>query len=152
MLSKVRLPRQVNRPLEYSISETELHVFANAILRAYGVAAYVCTESMNLHERSACLLMSKGQIAPVKPMSLPRLELLACLTVALIYNYIKKISCFQRPRPFFSTGSQIAIHWTSQGPGHRDICVGNRVAEIQQHIQRATRGSTANARKTPQTY
>ncbi|KAH7974961.1 hypothetical protein HPB49_022057 [Dermacentor silvarum] len=43
-LSKVHLPRQVNRPQEHVVGVTELPIFADASLRAYGVAVYVCSE------------------------------------------------------------------------------------------------------------
>lgn len=51
-LSEVRLPRQVNRALGHLIRTTELDVFADVSMRAYGVAVYVCAESMHSQERS----------------------------------------------------------------------------------------------------
>lgn len=109
-----------------TVGVTEPHIFANASLRAYGVAVYVCSESMNSRVRSTHLLLSKGRIASLKPLSLPRSELVACLTAAQLYDYMRSIPCFKAARPFFWTDSQM-----SQDPGHRDLYVRNRVAEIQ---------------------
>ncbi|KAH7974729.1 hypothetical protein HPB49_018832 [Dermacentor silvarum] len=102
VLSKVHLPRQVNRPQEHTVGITELHIFTDVSLRAYGVAAYVCSESMNSHVRITHLLLSKGQIAPLKLLSLPRLELLACLTAARLYDSMRRGSRISMQQDRFS--------------------------------------------------
>jgi hypothetical protein len=77
-VNRIRIPRRVTAD-GTSIS-VELHGFADASERAYGACVYLRSASpdgtITLH-----LLSSKSRVAPLKQVSLPRLELNAALSL-----------------------------------------------------------------------
>ena len=64
-----------------SVDKVELHGFGEASERAYGTAVYICAEDKD-GNRISNLVMAKSRVAPVKQISLPRLELLAAYITA----------------------------------------------------------------------
>ena len=104
-----------------------LHVFCDASEAAYGVAAYLVTD--NAHERASHLIYSKSRVAPVKPCSIPRLELMAALLGARVILYLRK----ELPLAFCSTvlwsDSTTVLHWL-QSNDKLPVFVLNRVTAI----------------------
>ncbi|XP_077996706.1 uncharacterized protein LOC144450013 [Glandiceps talaboti] len=103
----------------------ELHVFADASPKAYGAAVYLCNKD------HASLIMSKTRVAPLKEMTLPRLELMATLIgsrlIKFVYNALKdKVNIARR---VLWSDSQIVIHWI-QGKKKLPVFVNNHVREI----------------------
>jgi hypothetical protein len=105
--------------------ETTLHVFVDASARAYGAVAYLTSGS-----RSA-FVFAKNRVAPVKTITLPRLELMAALVGARVANHVmtvitcKNVVCW--------SDSQIALHWIkSTKPLKRFVT--NRVDEIRRLV------------------
>ena len=79
-LDEVRIPRYFALGLAVS-SGIELHAFGDASLKAYGSAVYARVEDVSGQVRTQ-LLMSKSRVAPIKRISLPRLEVLAAIVNA----------------------------------------------------------------------
>ncbi|XP_076385089.1 uncharacterized protein LOC143263989 [Megachile rotundata] len=71
-------------------SEAQLHVFCDASLTAYAAVAYLRFENENESESAhVSLIMAKSRVAPLKPLTIPRLELQAALmgTRLAIFDY-----------------------------------------------------------------
>ncbi|KAF2891924.1 hypothetical protein ILUMI_14249, partial [Ignelater luminosus] len=93
------------------IKEYHLHVFADASLRAYGVAAYVRGVDFSNNKRDEDTMM------------LPRLELTAALLAARLQHFLHKVLTIKISETVCWTNSSITIHWKPY--------VANRVREIQ---------------------
>lgn len=62
--------------------DTALHVFADASPRAYGACVYICRNGFSR------LVMSKTRVAPLKALTLPRLELMAAVIGARLGRHV----------------------------------------------------------------
>ena len=82
------IPRCVN---SFSSQTLELHGFCDTCKEAYGAAIYVDAVSEN-KQRQIDLLCSKSGVAPLKPATIPRLELCAAVLFAkLTVNVINTL-------------------------------------------------------------
>ncbi|GFY20524.1 integrase catalytic domain-containing protein [Trichonephila clavipes] len=126
------LPPDIHAILDSSgdSSEVQIHTFSFASQKAYGSAAFLRVKHKD--RISVDLVTSKSRVAPLKRLSLPRLELMGALLAARLAKEVKKIldqKC--STRAFFWTDSQVTLHWI-KGPSHRwKPFVANRVREIQ---------------------
>ncbi|GFV45767.1 integrase catalytic domain-containing protein [Trichonephila clavipes] len=126
---KLKIPRKILDSSGDS-SEVQIHTFSDASQEAYGAAAFLRVKHKD--GVSVDLVTSKSRVAPLKRLSLPRLELMGALLAARLAKEVKKI-LDQRcsTRAFFWTDSQVTLHWI-KGPSHRwKPFVANRVREIQ---------------------
>ncbi|GFT18413.1 uncharacterized protein TNCV_4059211 [Trichonephila clavipes] len=79
LLKEVTLPRYI------AINETsELHVFVDASKSSYGACVFVRTVVEN--DVKVTLLRSKARVAPLKSLTIPRLELMSCCIGARLAN------------------------------------------------------------------
>ncbi|GFU13297.1 uncharacterized protein TNCV_3843051 [Trichonephila clavipes] len=91
-------------------SEVQIHTFSDASQKAYGAAAFLRVKHKD--RVSVDLVTSKSRVAPLKRLSLPRLELMGALLAARLAKEVKKIldqKC--STRAFFWTDSQVIKHW-----------------------------------------
>ncbi|GFW41652.1 integrase catalytic domain-containing protein [Trichonephila clavipes] len=128
-LPELKIPRKILDSSGDS-SEVQIHTFSDASQKAYGAAAFLRVKHKD--RVSVDLVTSKSRVAPLKRLSLPRLELMGALLAARLAKEVKKIldqKC--STRAFFWTDSQVTLHWI-KGPSHRwKPFVANRVREIQ---------------------
>ncbi|GFT97467.1 integrase catalytic domain-containing protein [Trichonephila clavipes] len=126
---KLKIPRKILDSSGDSC-EVQIHTFSDASQKAYGAAAFLRVKHKD--RVSVDLVTSKSRVAPLKRLSLPRLELMGALLAARLAKEVKKIldqKC--STRAFFWTDSQVTLHWI-KGPSHRwKPFVANRVREIQ---------------------
>jgi len=81
-LAQLRIPRWVGTA---DRSHPQFHVLCDASERAYGAALYI--RSCVVNDNVVHLACSKNRLAPVKKVTLPRLELLAALVGARLLRY-----------------------------------------------------------------
>jgi len=101
---------------------------------AYGAAVYLHIQSS--HKNIVNLLCSKSKIAPLKTVSLPRLELCAAVLLSKLLKYIIDIysgRC-KIDRIFACSDSQIALSWIADSPHRWKSFVANRVSQIHDNI------------------
>ena len=60
---------------------------------------------------SSLLVMSKSRIAPIKTVSLPRLELLAAVVNARLLKYVAETLPIKMDSVVCWTDSMVALHW-----------------------------------------
>ncbi|XP_049878083.1 uncharacterized protein LOC126375230 isoform X1 [Pectinophora gossypiella] len=128
----VSVPRHV---MCASPVKTELHCFVDASQDAYAACIYL--RSLDEHNSvTTKLLCSKTRVAPLKPVTIPRLELCAALLGArLSYKVSNALRCEIGDKYFWSD-STIALGWIKNQPKLFKAFVCNRVNEIHELTNR----------------
>lgn len=128
-LNSLKIPRYLFSKLE--CVEIQIHGFSDASLAAYGASIYVRGLYSN-NTASSHLLCSKSRIAPLKTVSLPRLELCGALLLARLVSKLKSVLHLKIFKTYLWTDSQIVLSWLRDTPNRWTTFVANRVAEIQE--------------------
>nr|CAI5835101.1 unnamed protein product [Callosobruchus analis] len=126
-LHDIEIPRHVTQT---STVSCQLHGFADASESAYGACIYI--RSINQSGKiESHLLTAKSRVAPLKCLTLPRLEL--CAAVLLVHLYEKVINSItlKIDSEYFWTDSTIVLSWINTEPKNLKTFVSNRIAEIQ---------------------
>lgn len=128
-LSSLSIPRWILGPSP--IHAIQLHGFADASLRGYGAALYLRILYTD-HSISSNLLCSRSRVAPLKTISLPRLELCGVVLLARLLHRITSIFSHKIDHTFLWTDSQIVLCWLKSHPSRWTTFVANRVSEVQE--------------------
>ena len=91
-----------------SIAKVEVHGFADSSQKAYGSAVYFCAEDQN-QNRISSLVMATSRVAPMKRVTLPRLELLAAFITAKLLHYVVQALRISVDSVYAWSDSQIAL-------------------------------------------
>ncbi|GFS79746.1 integrase catalytic domain-containing protein [Trichonephila clavipes] len=126
----LRIPRLVLDSTNDEVSDLiEIHIFCDASKLAYGAAAYVKVRKQN--EVLVNLITSKTRVAPLKAVTLPRLELLGALVAALLSSRVQEIVRKKKEcKVFHWTDSKIVLFWIKGSSKRWKQFVANRVQEI----------------------
>ncbi|XP_043203367.1 uncharacterized protein LOC122371257 [Amphibalanus amphitrite] len=109
----------------------ELHIFCDASQQAFGAVAYVKTIMPD--RPSICsLAMSKTRVAPLKQISIVRLELQAAVLGVRLANMILKELSVKVERVLFWTDSTVVLQYVRNDSRRFHTFVANRVAEIRE--------------------
>lgn len=127
-INEIHIPRHV---LCVKPVKIQFHCFSDASELAFGGCIYVRTTDME-GQHFVHLLCAKSRIAPLKSITLPRLELCGALLLSkLVFKVIGSISVTVNDI-FYYTDSTIVLAWISTEPNQLKTFVSNRIAEIQQ--------------------
>lgn len=107
----------------------EFHIFTDASEQAYGACLYV--RSINEQgDVDVRLFTAKSRIAPIKPLTIPRLELCAAVLGVRLYQKVVSHLHIQPSSVVFWTDSMIVLGWLKMLPIKLNTFVRNRVAEV----------------------
>lgn len=113
------------------VKTIEIHSFSDASEKCYGTCVYLRV----IYELgSSCnLICSKSRVAPLKRLTIPRLELSGALLMAQLTDRIVKVfaDSFLVDVVHLWTDSQIVLSWLNSHPSRWTTFVANRVSEIQ---------------------
>ncbi|XP_076246522.1 uncharacterized protein LOC143186698 [Calliopsis andreniformis] len=126
-IKNCRVPR-CYVPAGFHYGDTQIHVFCDASLKGYAAVAYlrVATESGT----RVALVMAKTRVAPLKPLSVPRLELQAALLGARLAKTVTEELKIDVNRRYLWSDSITVIRWIKSEPRIRQVFVAHRLGEI----------------------
>jgi len=112
---------------EEKVTKVELHWFSDASELAYGACFYI--RSIDVHGKiTTKLLCSKSRVAPLKRLSLSRLELCAALLLAVMYQASSRVLKISFNKIRFWTDSVVVLAWLSSPATRWKTFVANRVS------------------------
>ncbi|XP_018396277.1 PREDICTED: uncharacterized protein LOC108774625 [Cyphomyrmex costatus] len=133
-LNQIRIPRSFN-PQNGKQSFT-LHGFGDASEKAYGASIYCVYESKE-GQRKSYLVCSKSKVAPLKIISLPKLELCAALVLARLIAAVIRAIKHPIKEVHLWSDSTIVLRWIDTFPHKLKTYYANRVTEIHELVPEA---------------
>ena len=115
-------------------AKVELHGFSDASMRAYGAVVYIRSVSID-GSITVNLVASKSRVAPLKPVTIPRLELCGTKLLAELVEKVVSSMQIEFDELKLWCDSQIVLCWLKKSPLALNQFVANRVAAVVQLTQ-----------------
>lgn len=126
LLTKVRIPRWLRSK---SKDKLELHGFSDASKIAYSAVVYLRVVN-DVDEVHVSLLVARTRVAPVKQVSIPRLELCGAVLLSKLLIETADVLGISRERVKAWTDSTVVLSWLNSHPSRWKTFVANRTSEI----------------------
>ena len=107
-----------------------LCIFCDASEIAYGACAYLRWKTDD-DKYEVRFVSAKSKVAPLKALTIPRLELLAGVLAARMHEAISNEMRLQVEKAVFFTDSMIVLQWIKSSARTYKAFVSSRVGEIQ---------------------
>ncbi|XP_055614764.1 uncharacterized protein LOC129761087 [Toxorhynchites rutilus septentrionalis] len=125
-LNNLQIPRGYFRHRVYE--PKQLHVFVDASKEAYASVAYITATGPKGIE--VALVSAKSKVAPIKVLSVPRLELKAAVLGTRLAEAVISSHSFEVNRKFFWSDSKTVLAWINSDHRRYHQFVGVRIGEI----------------------
>jgi len=126
-LPNIKIPRCYSYQMK-SCSRRELHIFCDASEKAFAAVAYiVCFTPAGI---DVSLIFAKSRVAPLKPISIPRLELQAAVMGCRMAETIKENHNIEFHDTYYWTDSCTVLCWLKSKTRQFKQFVAYRVGEI----------------------
>ncbi|XP_039967839.1 uncharacterized protein LOC120779562 [Bactrocera tryoni] len=128
-INKIEIPRWTHFDPTATI---EFHGFSDASEKAYAATLFIRVSVG--HKIWTTLLVSKTRVAPIKTVSLPRLELCGAVLLANLVNSTLSQLHLTQYKNYFWTDSTIVLAWLNKPPCSWTTFVSHRVAAITEKV------------------
>lgn len=131
-LETFTIPRCLVPTVDDNSYTLELHHFCDASEAAYGAVSYlrVIENTGSVH---CSFIMSKSKLAPMKYMTIPRLELCGAVVATKLNTIIRHELCINVKRTFYWTDSLIVLQYIKNKQRRFHTFVANRVSIIHEN-------------------
>ena len=117
------------KPEDFNDSHVELHLFSDASEKAYGCCCYVrCINKRG--QIYVSLLCSRNKLAPIKMVTIPRLELQAAVMAAKMNDMLVKRLTLDVAASYFWVDSDIVLKYIANNTKRYHTFVANRLSVI----------------------
>ncbi len=123
------IPRRIS--CSVGVCSEELHGFCDASSYAYGAAIYLRSTPPE-GSTTTSLITAKSRVLPVRPVTIPKAELLGAHLLAKLIHHTCAILHIPLSHVHAWTDSEIVLHWLPKTPPQLERFVANRVFAIQQ--------------------
>ncbi|GFR03492.1 retrovirus-related Pol polyprotein from transposon 17.6 [Trichonephila clavata] len=127
LVKDIKIPRFL---LVDSDNQFHLFGFSDASEKAYAAAIY-CRSVSDTGKIDVQLIIATTRVAPLKPVSLPRLELCGTLLLVKLMGFTCKALNYPISQAQFYTDSTIVLSWIGSHASRWKTFIANRVAKIQ---------------------
>ncbi|XP_011881903.1 PREDICTED: uncharacterized protein LOC105569780, partial [Vollenhovia emeryi] len=135
VLRTVQIPRWTGWSSD--TCQVSIHGFADASTVAYAAVVYARVESSS-SPVTVTLLAGKSKVAPLKNLTVPRLELSAALLLTRLIEFVVSALRVDSAPIHCWTDSTVTLAWLSKHPSVWKTFVANRVSSIQTRMPSAT--------------
>ena len=111
------------------IASLELHGFSDASERTYAAVIYLRMTN-TVGEIQTSLVIAKTKVAPIKRLTIPRLELCGAYLLAQLLHHVRQVFQLSLSSIYAWTDSTIVLNWLIGNPRQFKTYVGNRVSYI----------------------
>lgn len=125
-IQTIKIPRKI---MHEDASKTEVHGFCDASEAAYGACIYLRCMTPN-DQCVTRLLCAKSRIAPLKKLSLLRLELCSAVLLAHLAKKVTQALSISINQIYYWSNSTITLSWIASEPNRWNTFVANRTTEI----------------------
>ena len=133
LLEGLAIPRQVTTLNDgeenFEVLKFEIHHFCDSSQTGYGCVSYLRSVSKNGNV-SVSLLYSKARVTPIKPMTIPRLELCAAVLAAKVDTTLRRELDLVLSPSVFWCDSEIVLAYIGDDSKRYHTFVANRVSMI----------------------
>lgn len=129
LLAGLKIPRCYETATDAEVTRRELHIFCDASEAAFGAAGYL-RQVTSTGAVSCTLVMSRTRVAPLKRLTVVRLELQGAVLGTRLARSIETALSKPLDATYFWTDSEVILGYISNDSRRFQTFVGNRVAEI----------------------
>jgi Pao retrotransposon peptidase/Family of unknown function (DUF5641)/Protein of unknown function (DUF1759)/Integrase zinc binding domain len=126
LMEKIEIPRCYSTRLKEATS-LQLHTFCDASGDAYSTVVYLRIEFENHVE--VAFVASKARVAPLKTLTIPKMELMAAVAGSRLANTIRQQISLNIEREFYWSDSRTVLCWISSEKRLQSF-IASRVGEI----------------------
>ena len=129
-VQRISIPRCYKPENFGRVVSTQLHHFSDASVKGYGQCSYL--RLTDEHQRVHCaFVMGKSRVVPLKPVTIPRLELTAAVCSVRISLQLRWELEYPIDQEYFWTDSKVVLGYIGNESRRFHVFVANRVQEIQ---------------------